>query len=74
LANRLVGRIEHTCHSICHFPASGPARDKLALGLRVAFEGRYAIYYTHDETELTVVRVIHGARDLNALVNQGAFT
>lgn len=44
------------------------------MGLRVTFEGRYAIYYTHDEVALTVVRVLHGARDLAALVNGGTFT
>ena len=46
----------------------------LAMGLRVTFEGRYAIYYTHDEVALTVVRVLHGARDLAALVDRGTFT
>ncbi len=74
MANRLIARIEGACRSACQFPDSGPARAALAMGLRVTFEGRYAIYYTHDEVALTVVRVLHGARDLTALVNGGTFT
>ena len=40
----------------------------------MAFEGRYAIYYTHDAEAVTVVRVLHGARDLRALVDRGTFS
>jgi len=70
----MIGRIEGACRTACQFPESGPARVALAMGLRVTFEGRYAIYYTHDEVALTVVRVLHGARDLAALVDRGTFT
>jgi len=39
--------------------------------LRVIFEGKYAIYYTHDDRELVIVRVLHGARDVDAIAAQG---
>ena len=38
-------------------PQAAPARNQLAAGLRVTFEGAYAIYYTHDDRELVVIRV-----------------
>lgn len=71
VATRFIGRIEAACAPLCRFPRSGPARDRLAPGLRVTFEGRYAIYYTHDERNLVIVRMLHGARDVAALAERG---
>ena len=56
-----------------HFPLAAPAREQFAPGLRVAFCGNYAIYYVHDESELVIVRVLHGARDVTVLAGQGGF-
>jgi toxin ParE1/3/4 len=39
----------------------------------VRFVGNYGIYYLHDERELLIVRVLHGARDAAALAEQGGF-
>ena len=61
------------CERLCHFPLAAPARDNLAPGLRVGFAGSYAIYYLHDERDLTLVRVLHGARDAAALAEHGGF-
>ena len=33
--------------------------------------GAYAIYYMVTERELIVVRVLHGARDIVAIANEG---
>lgn len=52
---------------------AAPARDNLAPGLRVGFSGSYAIYYIHDEHDLTLVRVLHSARDAVALAELGGF-
>jgi toxin ParE1/3/4 len=52
---------------------AAPAREHFAPGLRVAFSGNYAIYYVHDENELVIVRVLHGARDAAALAEHGGF-
>jgi toxin ParE1/3/4 len=48
-------------------------REHFAPGLRAAFSGNYAIYYVHDERELVIVRVLHGARDAAALAAHGGF-
>jgi plasmid stabilization system protein ParE len=45
----------------------GPRRDQFLPGLRVHFYRSYAMYYTSTETELIIVRVLHGARDARAL-------
>ncbi len=52
---------------------AAPAREQFAPGLRVTFSGNYAIYYVHDEHELVIVRVLHGARDAAALAEHGGF-
>ena len=55
-------------------PFLGPRRDQLAPDLRVTFHGRYAIYYMPRKDELIVVRVLHSARDVAAIAEQGGFS
>jgi toxin ParE1/3/4 len=74
VANRFVAAIEATFEPLCHFPLSGPARDQLGRGLRVTFHNPYAIYYLPQPDALVIVRVIHGARDIAALAEQGGLT
>jgi toxin ParE1/3/4 len=50
-----------------------PERRHLAPGLRVVFHGAYTIYYFPDEDFVTIVRVLHGARDVEAIADQGGF-
>jgi toxin ParE1/3/4 len=47
-------------------PEMGPRPDKLRSGIRVYFYRDYAIYYTFSNTEVVIVRVLHGARDARA--------
>lgn len=37
------------------------------------FYGAYAIYYRSDDQAIMVIRVLHGARDLGAIADQGGF-
>jgi len=55
-------------------PHLGPARDQLAPGLRVTFHKSYAIYYRRLADALVIVRVLHGARDVAAIVEHGGFS
>ncbi|MEH1766853.1 type II toxin-antitoxin system RelE/ParE family toxin [Nostoc sp.] len=48
-------------------------RSQFSAGLRVIFEGNHAIYYTVSEAEIIIIRVLHGARDANALAERGGF-
>jgi toxin ParE1/3/4 len=52
---------------------AGPSREQFAAGLRVTFEGNFAIYYTATAAELVIIRVLHGARDAAALADRGGF-
>jgi toxin ParE1/3/4 len=51
----------------------GTPREQFGVGLRVTFHHPYAIYYQVSEPELIIVRVLHGARDVAAMAEQGGF-
>jgi toxin ParE1/3/4 len=48
-------------------PEIGPRRDRLAKGLRAHFHRDYVLYYRFTDSEVIIVRVVHGARDVQAL-------
>jgi len=72
-ATRFLGKLHATCERLLAFPLAHPERPQLAPGLRVVFHGTYAIYYRADDNAVTIVRVLHGARDLAAVAGQGGF-
>ncbi len=47
--------------------ASKRMRDNLAPGLRVCPYQSYCVYYVHDDDTVTIVRVVHSARDVRAM-------
>jgi toxin ParE1/3/4 len=73
IAARLIDKIKNDCEPLRHFPLAAPARENFAPGLRVSFSGNYAVYFLHNEQELVIVRVLHGARDAAALAEHGGF-
>jgi len=73
-ADRLVSKVQQTCHKVLAFPEGQPARPWIAPHLRVTFHGAYAIYYTYTEEAVTVIRVLHGARDIAQITAQGGFS
>jgi toxin ParE1/3/4 len=73
MATRLIKKINDDAQIFCHLPQSGPTRDQLGKGLRVGFSESYAVYYMASETELIIVRVLHGARDAVAISVGGGF-
>jgi len=72
-ATRFLDKLHATCERLLAFPLAHPERPQLAPGLRVVFYGAYAIYYRPDDNAVTIVRVLHGARDLAAVAGQGGF-
>jgi toxin ParE1/3/4 len=56
------------------FPEANPSREQLGAGLRVLFNGNYAIYYVLSQSAVTIVRVLHGARDVAAIADRGGFS
>lgn len=67
MATAFVAQIATKFEPLLHHPAIGALRDQLAPGLRCVPYRNYCIYYVFDETAVTIVRVVHGARDVRAL-------
>ena len=65
--------VEAVCEPLREFPLSGAARPHLAPGLRVIFHHPYAIYYLPTAEAVVIIRVLHGARDIATLADQGGF-
>jgi toxin ParE1/3/4 len=55
---------------LADFPEIGARRELLAPNLRGLSHGRYMIYYFAKDTEIVIVRVVHGARDARAIFGE----
>lgn len=67
-ADRLLDEIDQTLRLLAGAPGLGRARDDIAPGLRYFPFGRYLIVYQCQANEITVVRIVHGARRLEGLI------
>ncbi len=72
-ATRYIQSLQSALARLQDFPLSAPSRDHLADGLRALVHGAYAAYYQFSGKEVIVVRVVHGARDLDALAASDGF-
>ena len=69
-AESFVAELEATAQQTAERPRSFPSRDEISAGLRAAVYGRYLLLFRELEEEVRIVRVVHGARDLGALLNK----
>jgi toxin ParE1/3/4 len=67
-ATAFIHRIGEKFEPLRDHPELGPQRDQLAPGLRAHFYRDYVIYYSFTNTEVIVIRVVHGSRDAAALL------
>ena len=67
-ADRWVDAVDRAATRLAGFPALGRARDELVVGVRSFPVGKYLIFYTISPDGVDVLRVLHGARDLDELL------
>lgn len=69
-ADRVLDDIEAQCHLIATQPGMGRPRPELALApdMRSFPVGRYIIFYQTLPDGIEIIRVLHSARDLDALL------
>ena len=70
-ARRTVDLIRDRLKVLESFPGAGRPRDDLHPGLRSWPIDHYVVFYTSDEREIRIVRIIHGARDVQPVFSQG---
>lgn len=63
-ADRLLDEIDDTLRLLAGAPSLGRARDDIAPGFRYFPIGNYLILYEALTDGITVVRLVHGARQL----------
>jgi len=68
-ADRWVDHLDEQFRVRATQPMMGRARDELAPGVRSFPFGRYVVFYVPLDDGIDVVRVLHGARDIDAVFN-----
>ena len=68
-ADRWVDRVDEQFRMLAAQPMMGRAREELAPGVRSFPFGRYVVFYMPLNDGIDVVRVLHGARDIDAVFN-----
>ena len=68
-ADRVLSRIVEAAYRLGEFPEMGQARSELRLGLRGWTVGEYVIFYSFEPDVVTILRVVHGTRELGDLLS-----
>jgi len=66
-ADSFVTTIDVKFHTLAKQPGIGRLRDELAAGLRSLPVGRYVIFYLSLADGVEIIRVLHGARDIDII-------
>lgn len=67
-ARRFVAKLIEQCQRIGRAPLGYAGREDLAPGLRMAALGRYVIFFRVLDGTVRIERVLHGARNLPAVL------
>jgi toxin ParE1/3/4 len=68
-ADRWLDHLDEQFRVLATQPMMGRVRDELAPGARSFPFGRYVVFYVPLDDGIDVVRVLHGARDIDAVFN-----
>ncbi|MEJ0052836.1 MAG: type II toxin-antitoxin system RelE/ParE family toxin [Methylovirgula sp.] len=66
-ADRLIDEIASRCENLTAHPLLGPARPEIAPNARSLVVGNYVVLYRLAGEGVEVVRIVHGARELQRL-------
>ncbi|MCZ6802574.1 MAG: type II toxin-antitoxin system RelE/ParE family toxin [Proteobacteria bacterium] len=69
-ATAFIETLEAKFAPLLEHPEMGPKRDHLAPELRTHFYRDYVIYYRIGDTEIIIVRVLHGSRDAKVIFGE----
>ena len=66
IAERFIERVITTADSLSDMPERHRLGAELADGFRAISVGKYLIFYVVDDETVSIIRVLHGARDITA--------
>ena len=67
IADSFVDKIKQKFNILISFPESGPKREDIWPNARILIEGSYIVIYVFKNDQISILRVIHGARDLSEI-------
>ena len=67
-ADKVIAEIIQRFPRLAEFPEMGRERTELAAFIRSFPVGRYIIFYRSGELGIAIVRILHGARDIEGLI------
>lgn len=67
-ADRVIDRIDRTLWSIARNPMIGESVERYRAGMRRFTVGSYVLYYESIEDGIRLIRVLHGARRSDQLL------
>ncbi len=68
VADRFLDSLQNTCLTLAGSPGMGRLRTELAPDLRSFPVGEYVIFYRPAGEGIDLVRVLHGKRDIDSLL------
>ncbi len=66
-ANRMINAILSASRVHSSYPGLGQARDDLHPGIRCFAVSPYVVYYQPVESSIEILRILHGARDVESI-------
>jgi toxin ParE1/3/4 len=69
-AERFAAAVDGRCAQLSHLPEIGRARQELGPGLRSLVIEQYLLFYRITPIAIEVLRILHGARDLNQILTE----
>lgn len=68
-AGSFVAELRAHCQKICLNPAGYRQRPELSDHLRSCTHGNYVIFFEATIEQVTIIRILHGARDIPETLN-----
>lgn len=69
-ADRIIDRIADRCSLYATQPDLGTPADRFSAGLRAFVVASYVIFYRAESNGILVIRVLHGAQDLERILGR----
>ena len=63
-ADSFIDKLHETIQALAHQPGTGRRREELGSGILSFPFGRYVIFYRAIPKAIEIIRVLHGARDI----------
>jgi toxin ParE1/3/4 len=70
VADGQLRSVDRACEALAQWPHSGRARDELFRGVRSIAVGPYVVFYRVLNSEVEIIRVLHGRRDVDAIFSR----